>query len=86
MIADLNYLIDFVQKISWIPFTVFCFFFGFAAVRWIGNTFFPERSVTLNRYHEDKLIASYEIDLRSAETLVSQLRKTKNDKGGRNDS
>ncbi|WP_147196005.1 hypothetical protein [Pantoea sp. CCBC3-3-1] len=75
MFTNLPHMIQFIQGLSWIPLTAFCAVFGYAAVRWIGNTFFPERYVTLNRYHNDRLISSVQIDVKSAEPLVEQLRK-----------
>lgn len=75
MFTNLSYLIQILQGFSWIPLTAFFAVFGYAAVRWIGNTFFPERFVTLNRYHNDRLISTVQIDVKTAEPLVEQLRK-----------
>lgn len=75
MSTNLHHIIQILQGLSWIPLTAFCAAFGWAALRWIGNTFFPKRYVTLNRYHNGKLISSVKIDVKSAEPLVEQLRK-----------
>lgn len=83
MFTNLPHLIQILQGISWIPFTALCAVFGYAAVRWIGNTFFPERYVTLKRFHNDKLISTVQIDVKSAETLVEQLRKIREAERGR---
>ncbi len=72
-------LIHLFQIISWFLFTVLCAVFGYAATRWISSTYFPERFITLNRYHNNKLISSHKIDLQSAEPLVQQFREAQKD-------
>ena len=79
MFNQLDHIIQLLQGISWILLTAFCAFFGYAATRWVGNTFFPERNVIINRYHNQKLIHSFKIDIKSAEPLVEQLRKISKD-------
>lgn len=75
-------LVLILQEASLFVLTVLCIFFGYAAFRWVLNTYFPERFITINRYHNDELISSHKIDLKTAEPLVRQLRTMQ--KEGRN--
>lgn len=68
-------LIHYFQEVSLYLFTGMCMIFGFAATRWILNTYFPERFMTINHYHNDKLVSSHKVDLQAEEPLVRQLRK-----------
>lgn len=75
-------LIRYFQEVSWYLFTGMCIVFGYAATRWVLNTYFPERFMTINHYHNDKLVSSHKVDLKAEEPLVRQLRKLH--KEGRN--
>ncbi|WP_217469949.1 hypothetical protein [Photorhabdus akhurstii] len=68
-------LVHLFQGAIWCLFTVFCGVFGYATINWIINTYFPARFITVNHYHNDKLVSSHKVDLHSAEPLVRQLRK-----------
>ncbi|MBA0190052.1 hypothetical protein [Pectobacterium odoriferum] len=75
-------LIHYLQEMSWYLLTGMFIVFGYAATRWVLNKYFPARLMTINHYHNDKLISSHEVDLKSEEPLVRQLRKLH--KGGEN--
>lgn len=75
-------LIHYFQEVSWYLLTGMCIVFGYVITRWVLNTYFPERFMTINHYHNDKLVSSRKVDLKSEEPLVRQLRKLNN--GGKN--
>lgn len=77
--GDLTYLF---QEASWYVFSVLCVVFGYAAMKWLINTYLPERYITINHYHNDDLVSSHKIDLQSVEPLVKQLRRIQ--EGGKN--
>ena len=67
-------LVHYFQEVCWYLFTGMCIIFGYAAVRWVLNTYFPDRFMTINHYHNDVLVSSHKVDLKDAEPLVRQLR------------
>ena len=73
-------LIHYIQEVSLCVFTGLCIVFGYAATRWCLNTYFPERYMTINHFHNDELISSQKVDLKNEEPLVRQLRKIRKEK------
>lgn len=72
MINDIIYII---QEASWLVLTGLCMIFVYTLTRWILNTYFPHRHVRVNFIHNKKLVSSYDIDLKSTETLIEQLKR-----------
>lgn len=77
---------DFINLFTilcWVSFTTFSFIFGYASFRWILNLVWPVRFMTINHYHNDELIKTSKVDLKSGTPLVTQLRKMR--KGSNDD-
>lgn len=74
-------LVHYFQEVSWYIFTGMCIVFGYAGVRWVLNTYFPERFMIINHYHNDELISSHKVDLKAEEPLVRQLRELQKRRG-----
>lgn len=67
-------LVHYIQEVSWYILVGFCIIFGYAGTRWCLNTYFPERFMTINHYHNNELVSSHKVDLEDEEPLVRQLR------------
>ncbi|KJO32783.1 hypothetical protein SR86_12450 [Enterobacter hormaechei subsp. xiangfangensis] len=74
-------LVHYFQEVSWYIFTGMCIVFGYAGTRWFLNTYFPERFMIINRYHNDELVSSHKVDLKAEEPLVRQLRELQKRRG-----
>lgn len=71
----INNIIYIIQEASWLVLTGLGMIFVYTLTRWTLNTYFPHRYVRVNFIHNKKLVSSHEIDLKSAEPLIEQLRR-----------
>ena len=67
-------IIHIFQEASWWLLTGMCMILIYTVIRWFLSTYFPHRFITVNHYHNKKLVSKHQIDLKSSELLVSQLR------------
>ncbi|ATC78642.1 hypothetical protein R2242_08255 [Proteus mirabilis] len=70
-------IIHIVQDASWLVLTSMCMILIYTVVRWVLSTYFPHRFVIINHFHNNKLVVSHKIDLKSSELLVNQLKNNK---------
>jgi hypothetical protein len=71
----INNIIHLIQEASWLVLTGLCMIFVYTLTRWVLNTYFPHRYVRVNFIHNKKLVSSHNIDLKSSETLIEQLKR-----------
>lgn len=74
-------IIHIFQEVSWWMLTGMCMILIYTVIRWMLNTYFPHRFVVINHFHNQKLVVSHKIDLKSSELLVNQLKNNKNEAG-----